>query len=342
MKKFLLKVSIFAFYAVFLNVILPIWIDPFNVFHVENIRFTGTAANDHYIKTQYILNHPERYNSFMLGSSRVGAIHTDKIHDVKIYNMNYSSGLISENLATLKTFLKNGIYPRRIYIGIDGSSCTANPEDHVNQGIFCPYEYLTDREYFYSLYLRPFDALCSLWYRFTKPNTRNAEIFYSYGWWCEYGRVSAIDWENDELVPSVGKTANKHVLPNALKDVQEIVSICKEYDIDFVLFTHPLHHITYMASVKENYLEFLEGLAKIKDFYNFSGLNNITLNNANYLETSHYKAEVGDVIMDIICNGKSLPELQRQGFGVKVTRENAKDFIAMLRKQVNDYKRLHQ
>ncbi|MBR1657910.1 MAG: hypothetical protein IJ697_05535 [Synergistaceae bacterium] len=190
------------------------------------------------------------------------------------------------------------------------------------------------------MYLQPFDALCSLWYFFTKPNTRNNEIFYKYGWWCEYGRAATIDWEKDKLEPSVGKTANENILPNALKDVQEIVKICEEYDIEFILFTNPVHNVTYRASVQENYLEFLEGFAKITDFWNFSGLNDVTLNNDNYLETSHYKAEVGDLIIDIMCSGKSYPKLQRQGFGVKVTRENAKEFISLLKQQAEEYEKL--
>lgn len=339
MKKFLLKFSIFFAYAFLLQVVFPYVVDPFNVFHAEKMRFTGTSANDHYIKTKYILDNPDKYNSFMLGSSRVGAIHTDKIRDVKIYNMNYSGGLISENLATLKTFLKNKIFPRRIYIGIDGSSSTAAPEGHINQPIFCPYEYLTDKEYFYGLYLQPFDALCSLWYFFTKPNTLDIETFYKYGWWCEYGRTATINWENDEIKPSVGKTANDNVLPNALNVVNEIVEICKEHGTKLIIFTNPVHHITYQASVEENYFEFLEGLAKITDFYNFSSLNDVTLNNDNYLETSHYKAEVGDMIIEVICNGKRYDGLYEQGFGVKVTKENVDDFINMLKAQMKNYKK---
>ena len=228
MKKFLMKVFVFLVYALLLQVVFPYVVDPFNVFHAERMRFTGTAANDHYIKTKYILDNPMKYNSFMLGSSRVGAIHTEKMHDVKIYNMNYSDGIISENLATLKTFLKNNICPQRIYVGIDASSCTADPKGHLDQPIFCPYEYLTDREYFYSLYLNPYETLCSLWYFFTKKNTLNIEAFYEYGWWCEYGRKATIDWEKDDIKPSVGKAFNDRVLPSALDSIREIVEICKE------------------------------------------------------------------------------------------------------------------
>lgn len=324
-----------------LQVVLPFVVDPFNVFHAEKIRFTGTAINDHYVKTKYILDNPNKYNSFILGSSRVGAIHTEKIRDVKIYNMNYSGGIISENLATLKTFLKNNIYPRRIYIGIDGSSCTADPKGHINQPIFCPYEYLTDKKYFYSLYLRPYDSLCSLWFLFTKPNTLNVEVFYKYGWWCEYGRITTIDWGKDEINPAVGKAFNDKVLPDALNDIHEVVELCKKNNIEFILFTNPVHYVTYVASVEENYFEFLEGIAKITDFYNFSSLNDVTLDNNNYLETSHYKAEVGDMIINVICNGQKYNGLYEQGFGVKVTSENVNEFINMLKKQADDFKNTH-
>ena len=110
-----------------------------------------------------------------------------------------------------------------------------------------------------------------------------------------------------------------------------------------VIFTNPMNHIAYKLSVEKNdYFAFLEGLAEISDFWNFSSLNDITMNNANYLEVSHYRAKVGDLMIDIMCNGKSYPELQAQGFGVKVTRENAKDFISMLRRQVEDYEQSHQ
>lgn len=338
MRKFLTKVSVFVIYAFLLQVVFPYVVDPFNVFHASAIRATGVEPNQNYIKMTYILDNPEKFDGFLFGSSRVGAIHTEKIMGKKIYNMTYSVGLPSEHLANLKTFLRNGIHPSIIYIGIDNLCTSGQPQAHITEPLRCPYEYLiTDKVYFYSLYLNPYETLCSLWYYFTKPNSLNVDAFYQYGWWCEYGRKPTINWETDEIKPYVGKTFNDKVLPNALNAVKEITDICRKNNIEFILFTNPLHHVTYRATVKENnYLYFLEELAKITDFYNFSGLNDVTLNNDNYLETSHYKAEVGDMIINVICNDKKYDGLYEQGFGMKVTNENADEFTRMLRGQLKN------
>ena len=164
----------------------------------------------------------------------------------------------------------------------------------------------------------------------------NTDIFYKYGW----GIITkdTLDWSKAK--PNVG---DKVDIDTALKHIREISGICRENNTELILFTNPMHRITYLASVRDkDYFKFLEGLAEISDFWNFSSLNDITTNNVNYHETSHYRANVGDMIINVICNGKSYPELNAQGFGVKVTRENAKDFISMLRRQIEDYEKSQQ
>ncbi|MBR0315951.1 MAG: hypothetical protein IJQ99_03720 [Synergistaceae bacterium] len=337
MKKFLLKISIFAIYALMLQVVLPFVVDPFNVFHAEKIRPTGVEPNRHYIKMKYILNNPDKFNGFLFGSSRVGAIHVEKISNEKIYNMTYSVGLIPEHLGNLKTFLKNKIRPSKIYIGIDNVSCTNPSEIHIIEPMRCPYEYLCNYNYFLSLYLNPIDAARSL--LLSKQGNWNFDVFYNYGWQYEYGRKSNYNWE--DVKPPVVRNIPVRILEEALNALSEFVEICKKNDIELIIFTNPMHNITYMASVEENYFEFLEGVAKITDFYNFSSLNDVTLDNNNYFETSHYNAEVGDMIINVICNGQKYNGLYEQGFGVKVTNENVNEFINMLKKQADDFKNTH-
>lgn len=165
----------------------------------------------------------------------------------------------------------------------------------------------------------------------------NTKAFYEYGWDIPYEREKNFDWNNKlEAVPNFGSEKAFNI-DSALKYLREISDICRDDNIELIIFTNPMHRITYLASVRDkDYFRFLEGLTEISDFWNFSSLNDITINNANYHETSHYRAEVGDIMIDIMCNGKSYPELQAQSFGVKVTKENAKDFIAILRRQAED------
>lgn len=345
MRKFLLKVSIFATYAVFVSIIIPFLVDPFNVFHAERIRINGSESNKNYIKMKYILANPEKYDSFLFGSSRVGMIRTNKIQGENCYNMTSPSVVPAWHLLNIETLLKNNIRPRKIYIGVDSYSYPDDYTKQINDPIGCPYEYLADDTvHFMSLYFNPsltFRALVNMCYNYIKGMEKpDVDIFYKYGWglliFSQFRNAS--EWK--KASPSL---LSKIDIDLALRDISIISDICGKNNIELILFTNPMHCITYLASVKDkDYLRFLEGLAEISDFWNFSSLNDITTNNANYYETSHYRSGVGDIMIDIMCSGKSYHELQAQGFGVKVTRENSKDFISMLRKQFEDYEKSHK
>ena len=340
MKKFLSKVAIFVIYALALNIILPVVIDPFNVFHVKNIRHVGAEPNRNYIKMNYILDNPKKFDGFMFGSSRVGAIHVDKISDEKIYNMTYSVGLPSEHLDNLKTFLANNIRPHRIFIGVDDISYGTAPEAHIKDAMRCPYEYLTGNNkcYFYRLYINPKITPNAVKLFFTKHEEINPFEFYEYGWQYDYNRVSEYDFNNLRYEHPKKQESFNNKIKRTLATITETVNLCRENNIELIIFTNPLQKITYMQALDRNYLTFLEGLAQITDFYNFSGLNDITLDDNNYLDWSHYKAEIGDMIINVICNGIKYPELNSQGFGVKVTRDNVKDLIRLLEEQAADFK----
>lgn len=344
MKKFLLKVSVFAAYVFLLQVVVPIWVDPFNVFHTGHIRANGVDPNKNYIKMCYILRNPGKFNSFMFGSSRIGVIHTEKIAHERCYNMTYPNGVPRWHLLNVKTFLENSVYPQKIYIALDPISYTADYERQINDPMRCPYEYLAnDTIHFMKLYLDLAMVLRSLSTMsdgiLGKVALIDKDMFYKYGWGIP--TRNDFDWSSISTHSSRHKTvsSSKHEGINlALKFIRDIFDVCQENNIELILFTNPMHRMTYLSSIEnESYFMFLEGLAEISDFWNFSSLSDITVDNANYYEPSHYRANVGDLIIDIMCNGKSYPELQRQGFGVKVSSENARDFISMLRRQYQDY-----
>ena len=116
MKRFIRKILLFITFCVLLTSVVCIGIDPYNVFHYKKIRDNGVEPNKNFIKMAYILDNPDKFDSFIFGSSRVGAIHGEKIKNARCYNMTYSMGLPGEHLANLKTMIKNGITPKNIYI----------------------------------------------------------------------------------------------------------------------------------------------------------------------------------------------------------------------------------
>ena len=86
MKRFLIKLLPFVIWIFLLMVVVPVTIDPYNVFHVENIRDNGIEPNKNFLKTEYVIRHPDRFDAFLFGSSRVSSIHSDRIEGYRCYN----------------------------------------------------------------------------------------------------------------------------------------------------------------------------------------------------------------------------------------------------------------
>lgn len=329
MKRFIVKVFFFACFC-FIVVALPAYVvDPYNVFHWNNIRNNGVEPNKNYIKTKYILNNPNKYDGFVFGSSRVGSIHVENIKNMKIYNMTYSAGTPYEHYNTLKTFIDNGVNIDIIYMGIDSFSYTVNPEEHNLQRLRSPYQYLQNKTNLISLYCDPSMVFQSLSTILKGKSIDGYDSFYTYGWWADYDLDVNFDVEN--AVPSLPGGCR---LEETISEILEIKTLCEENDIKLVVFTNPMYDITYKKSVEDAYyLSFLEKLSVITDFYNFSSLNDITKNPDNYIDSSHYNAYVGDMILDVIINGEVDEDLYNQGFGWYVTNDNLINLIELLKTQ---------
>ena len=311
-------------------------IDPYSIFNPENIKVNGVGANRNYVKMHYILKYPEKYNAFMFGSSCVSAIHVEKINDVRCYNMTCSYIVPEEQIQNLTTMLNKGIKIDRIYLGVDSGSYTRSTEVNRNDPARCPYEYLREHpQHFVSLYMNPGIVLASL--KIMIPymlgleqqsylrSESYATDFFSSGATIAYGRKDGIDWNTPQM-PTGGKYKYSR---KVLDDIKTIADICRKNNIELIVFTNVTHYINYEACLNNNYLDFLEGLAEVTDFYNFSGFNDVGRDNNNFLDVGHYKAETGDMILDVIYGGKKFSGLYEQGFGWKVTRDNIKEFLAI-------------
>ena len=139
MKIFLKKIAPFVFFILLLEIAIPILSDPYNVFHWRRIRDNGVEPNSNYIKMEYILHNPDKFDSFLFGSSRTGFIDVEKIPDGKWYNMSYSEGLPEEHLENLRELIANGIIPKNVMIGVDNISCLVDPSIHDKQFYRIPY-----------------------------------------------------------------------------------------------------------------------------------------------------------------------------------------------------------
>ena len=332
MKKFLIKLLIYCVIFTAVPAIICASVDPYNVMHPLSIRENGVEPNKNYIKMTYILENPEKFDSFIFGSSRVGNFHVENIADERCYNMTYSYGSPDQHLDNIKTFVANGVLPKKIYIGVDSLSYTSDPSEAMT-GFRMPYEYLTENPLaFMKTYLDPAvvgRAILTVEKTSAESADAYAERFYEYGWNRDYNYKTSYDFSNAK--PDIGRAMR---MDEILLDIAEIVRICEENGIELVIFTNPMHPVTYEESLGRDYLVFLRRLADITPYYNFSGYNDITTDNKNFIDNSHYTAEVSDMLIECMCNGKKYDGLYEQGFGQYITKDNADDFIALLESQI--------
>ena len=337
MKKFLGKIAIFLVFIMVMTIPASVSMDPYNIFHWNDIRNNGVEPNKNYIKMKYLLDNPGEYDSLFFGSSRVGAIHTENFQGISCYNMTYSAGTPGENLDNIRTLTAAGYKPDRVFIGVDSFSYLEDGDIHLSQQIRAPYEYSVSHPVkFYSMYMSA--SLCfesiSAMRKNTHPVTLNGDIFYGSGWSINYGTPGPAEGYTRPFLCAnqTGDVAAN--MAATLDDIREMKEYCDNNGIELVVFTNPMYVLNQSISIeKYNYLEFLTELAKITEYYNFSTVCEITEDSVNFPDVSHYSAEIGDMMIKILQGDDSLV-IDDAYFGTKINSDNVVELTETLSHQL--------
>lgn len=345
--KFIKKCILFFAIICILFVPAGVFIDPYNVFHTSELRNNGVEPNKSFIKLKNVINNPNDHDSFLFGSSRVGFMDVSIMNDGTYYDMMSSEALPAEHLECLKVMISRGIIPKNVTIGVDDISYFVDPEMHDNVLYRKLYPWngrFTEKAGFYLRYLDPITIIESL------EVIRDHKIVDA-----DYSkRLLTTGTENLDIVPSFNPKNEKpywsdyyYPREEVFDELQEIVDLCNEYDIKLRVFTNPVYGHTYKKDIENGYLVFLKRLSDITPYYNFSGFNDVTLDNRYYYENSHYCTQVGNAILETMYNDWSDERLLSQGFGMYVNSENVDELIELLEEQavnfdieVNTYKDL--
>ena len=356
MKKYLIKSCILGLFIIaFICCEYRVWnypqaleYDTFNIFHWKNMRFTTAVANKNYIKTKYVLKNPKKYNAFILGSSRIGALPQKALPSelngeaLHWYNMTYVSGTPRENFLTLKTFLENNVDVKMVMVGFDEIMLFTSYEQHTKELLCFPYqEYEASKIRFFRPYLmaqvepsikeevKVYDALA---------HESETELFYSYGGTDEDFSLT----ENPDLPRYEVPYKTENLFPDSYKDLEEMVEFCAKKGITLVLFANPMFQILYRESVYgADYLNLLRNVAQKCEFYNFSALNRITTDPQYFFEYSHYRPVVGLMMEQLIFGTEEeKARIRREAgdelWGMKVNAENVDLVIQHLQEQLRN------
>ena len=346
---FIIPVMIYAGECVF--------VDAYNVFHVDNVRLTDITPNQNFIKTKYLLQNKGKFNALLLGSSRVANLpkeglpeKTDDGRELNWYNMTYAMGSPSENYDTVKTLIDGGVKLDELIILIDDISMWKGVTKGLDNPIFTTYQTYEEspiRFYYSYLKLKPvWRIVPQIFFEYRLgENNEGKKLFYSYG----------VDVNNTNM--EIGSAGDMPEPENSLEydggsgavgAIKDLSELCKEQNIRLIVVTSPILESTYEMAISNGYLDFLYDVAQVTDYYLFSGINTYTVGPEYYFDASHFRPVVG-LEMEKVMFGdedvrnmaveKAKNDMSLVEFGRLVTKENAVDVIENLEQEINELNR---
>lgn len=302
------------------------------------------GINQHIFNPEVIFRNPEKFDSLLFGSSRSAQIDVAGISSGKFYNMSYSLGLPGQHLAILKALLKRGVKINTVVIGLDEISFSPPAvalEKHLIR-IMHPDAGGPGRLAIFDTYFfrKPDLKELSRWkQRVLMGKTKGMFIISSQG--------VNLGWrDKDQMIDQTGKpvfnyTVNRYEprtypqkdMDDAFAILEELKTLSQAHQFKLIFFITPFYAQQYINQA-ESMLIVKERLAKLTDYYDFSGFNTVTTDPTNYFdENSHYRYHVGDMIIARIF--RAVPP--QDDFGVLVTRENIKSNLEKQKIELRQY-----
>lgn len=140
------------------------------------------------------------------------------------------------------------------------------------------------------------------------------------------------------IKPAFQAYQNYKISEESLKQFKDVIQVCQQKGINFKVFISPSHAIEgeaiQMVGSWPQFEQWKRELVKIAPVWDFSGYNSVTgepIRNEmkNYIDNSHYRKEVGDVILNRLFNQKV--ETVPADFGILMTPDNIESHLAKIR-----------
>ena len=321
-KKYFIFSSIFI--ALLIFSILPIinYIsDPSRVLHHDYImRYKKFHQHELVLKTVYLIEHKNDYETIVFGSSRGGFMDMSKISP-HTYNLSHGFGTASTYLHTLKSLLDNGVKMENVWIGLNDFDIW---KDHTTElpRLIYKNNLWQDRK-LYNHWL----------FRFI-PESFNILIHQK-----KLLKTKEITAQNERLTFSrhqekaIRTMKHRHIhaaplgytgkfrINQAISDIKKIKQLCDEHNINLTVFIYPSFYKTYLKYDQSKIEIFKQKLVQVTSFYDFYDIGSIAIDPTNWFEGSHFVPSVGDFIIESIHKGQHLVTPDTIDIRIKQTRQ---------------------
>ena len=276
----------------------------------------------------------------LVGSSRVEHIHPKYIEEYttgKVYNLGVKGSGLSTQYKLIQYFItKKNV--KTVVLGLDFYAFSP-----ANIGSYQNIESTRYDNYFIDDYLKGLLSFRTLRKSIStlKDNLKHKEprILWENGWDTYSHEYPEIESQTDEWYKKKINSAfpnfannkkffgneafkNPHSIDKGLEILAAIIDICKQNKVELKLFTTPLYYKVYDViqdrGYSKTYQYWKKSLAQYNKVYDFNYKNIVTENYKNYVDSSHFKATLGELIFAKIYGNK---DKIKEGFGELLTAQ---------------------
>ncbi len=292
---------------------LPLYnynVDQWRVLHKDyKHAYLGIKANKAFLKVSYLIDNPQKYDTILMGSSRNSAINANNI-SLKTYNIDSPFNILDTNLQNLQNLLKNDVKIKNIWLAINDYDIWKDPKSFEKdwQKKIYPYSFFEKLKFYYFYLFKGIDNRdISVWkndffLREVTNITNNPSPSY-------IEKIEKTITRNPEswkkkMTSSAGSllgySGTSHRIDKAIHALKEIKLLCDQHNISLTVFMYPSFYKTYLLYNQEKIIEFKQEIVKITPFHDFYNLNELSLNELNWFDTSHFNYNIGNYIIKSI------------------------------------------
>ncbi len=339
--------------AILLIMTLNYVVDPYKYFASQSGDYYDVDADDYLReqKIEHIKKNPDKYDAYLIGGSKAGAIKTEnlsRIDGYKYYNCWLLSGNFPDYLAYAKYIVEN-TSAKKILLQISTSelyefnrtekgTIYETPAEITGKSKFAEYisflmknpkvsfETLLDNEPKY--YNKPSgERDLKKYYDYYWENLAPQNFYFGYMKWLSQSYFKYMDKE----VPEDPETVNA-----CIDMLRQIKQLCDDHGVELQVFFGSLYSAQMVYYEGESFYDFLEQVVMTldDDVWCFNTYNDVALCLYNYYNPAHYFYEVGDLMIDTMAGKKC----EIEGFGIKLNRENVGAHIKERRKKLAEWK----
>lgn len=302
-----------------LVVALNIFADPFGVFKTQ-IVLNGPQTNERYLKTEHLLG-SERYDTLLLGSSRVGVLPPSMLGELlpgeKIYNYSFFYAKPNEILLSMRHLKRKGLLPKRVIMGIDMYPYNKKFKTPDNYQFSChPDVSGENKALFYLRYLF-YNPLYSIFKQWTNIYT-DPYLRFNF----EQGNQTYLILpknraENDGDHASKEDASSIEWDDSKFLELAALVNYLIQNHVQVHLYTHPVSYLDDTNYPLADRLEFIKRVDSVikTEVVHYAGVSQYTFSSGVWYDHSHYNAQTAlEIIEGVLIKKGSYKESTAASF----------------------------